>query len=580
MVELTIDGRKVSVPENTTILEAARSVGIAIPTLCYLKEINEIGSCRICLVEIEGIDQLVAACNNTVLDGMIVHTNSAKVRRARKQNLELILATHDSKCTSCVRSKNCSLQDLARDFNIYYNDYPQHLFTYRSWDKSYPLIRSNTKCIACVRCVQICDKVQDSHVWDLTSRSTHTEVNVAGGKDFTESDCTLCGQCITHCPTGALRERDDTEQVFDALADPDTTCIVQIAPSIRTAWSEAFGQQPSELDLSYLVAALREIGFDYVINTDVSADLTIMEEGSELLEHLPKSQAGGYPLFTSCCPAWVRYVKAHHPELLGDVSTSKSPQQMFGAIVKSYYAEQLGLDPHKVFSVSIMPCVAKKAECSYPTMRDACGDPDVDVVLTTREVIRMIHASHIHPETLTPSDMDNPLDTGSGAGIIFGATGGVMEAALRTCHYLCEGSAPKTDMFSEVRGMQGWKETTYKMGDTPVRVAVVSGLANAGKLCKAILAGDAHYDFVEVMACPGGCVGGGGQPIHDGRELAEKRSRELYRLDGNATWASSYENLAVQRIYADYLGQPLSERAHKLLHTDHTGWSMSVLTKN
>ena len=574
MVRVTIDGRVAEVPEGTTILEAARSVDVDIPTLCYLEGINEIGSCRICVVEVEGIDQLVAACNNTALDGMVVRTNSPKVRRARKMNLELILSTHDSLCTSCVRSGNCQLQKLSNDLNVFYNDYHNHHVTYTPWDKGHALIRTNTKCIACMRCVQVCDKVQDSHVWDVTSRSTHTLVSVAGGLNFDDVDCTLCGQCITHCPTGALRERDDTDRVWDAIADPDVTTVVQVAPSIRTAWGESLGLEGEDATLGRLIAALREMGFDYVVNTDFSADLTIMEEGSELLGHLPKSQAGGYPMFTSCCPGWVRYVKAHFPELVDDVSTSKSPQQMFGAIVKSYYAEMLGLDPHKVFSVSVMPCVAKKAECAYPSMRDACGDPDVDVVLTTREVTRMLRSEHLHPEKLETSDFDQPLGIGTGAGVIFGTTGGVMEAALRTAHYLVTGEPPKDDMFEEVRGLDGWKEASFMLGGTAVRVAVASGLANAGRLCQAILDGKAHYDFVEVMACPGGCVGGGGQPIHDGQELAGPRGQKLYGLDRVSEWRNSYDNPSIKAVYRDYLGEPLSERAEQLLHTDQHAWLM------
>ena len=411
-------------------------------------------------------------------------------------------------------------------------------------------------------------------MWDVTNRASHASINVRGGARLSEVDCTLCGQCITHCPTGALRERDDTEKVFAALGDPNVTVVAQIAPSVRTAWAESFGNEREELPLERLVGALHQMGFDYVLNTDFTADLTIMEEGSELLEHLERSQKGGYPLFTSCCPGWVRFVKAHYPELVDDVSTSKSPQQMFGAMVKSYYAENLGLDPHKIFSVSIMPCVAKKAECSYENMNDACGDPDVDVVLTVREVVRMIRADHVNVDAVTDEPFDEPMGYGTGAGIIFGATGGVMEAALRTAHYLVLGKAPKDDMFESVRGLKGWKEATFDLGGTPVRVAVASGLANAKALCDAVIAGDAHYDFVEVMACPGGCVNGGGQPIHDGCELAGVRAEKLYGLDRVATYRNSYENPQVKAAYESYLGVPLSERAEELLHTDHHAWSM------
>ncbi len=574
MVKLTIDGRTAEVADHTTILDAARSVGINIPTLCYLRELNEIGSCRVCVVEIEGIEQLVAACNNYVLDGMVVHTNSRKVREARKLNVELLLSTHDSECTSCVRSGNCTLQSLANDLGIYYLDYGNKHLVHTPWDRSQPLIRTNSKCIACHRCIQVCDKVQDSHVWDVTSRATHTVVNVRGGLDFSAVDCTLCGQCITHCPTGALRERDDTERVLDALADPSVTVVAQIAPSVRTSWGEGLGIPKDQASLGKLIRALRMLGVDYVVNTDFSADLTIMEEGSELLEHLDISQHGGHPMFTSCCPGWVRYVKAHYPELVDDLSTSKSPQQMFGAILKTYYADYLGLDPHKIFSVSIMPCVAKKAECAYPNMNDACGDPDVDVVLTVREIERLIRADHLDVANLEDAPFDDPLGTGTGAGAIFGATGGVMEAALRTAYHLVTGKTPVDDMFQAVRGLDGWKEATFDLDGTNVRVAVVSGLANAGKLCDAILAGTVHYDFVEVMACPGGCVGGGGQPIHDGDELAGSRGQELYGLDKVSQWRNSYENPSIVTCYREFLEEPLSARAEELLHTNHHAWSM------
>ena len=574
MVTLTIDGKVAEVEEGTTILDAARTVGIEIPTLCYLRDLNEIGSCRVCVVEVEGIDQLVASCNNCVLDGMVVRTNSPKVREARKMNTELLLSMHDSSCTSCVRSGNCTLQGLANDLGIYYNDYGERSVRYLQWDKDLPLIRDNRKCIMCHRCIQVCDKVQASGVWDVTNRASHASINVSAGARLSDVDCTLCGQCITHCPTGALRERDDTEKVFAALGDPDVTVVAQIAPSVRTAWAESLGSEGGDVPLERLVGALHQMGFDYVLNTDFTADLTIMEEGSELLRHLERSQKGGYPLFTSCCPGWVRFVKAHYPQLVDDVSTSKSPQQMFGAMVKSYYAENLGLDPHKVFSVSIMPCVAKKAECSYENMNDACGDPDVDVVLTVREVVRMIRADHVNVDVVSDEPFDEPMGYGTGAGIIFGATGGVMEAALRTAHYLVLGKAPEDDMFESVRGLKGWKEATFDLGGTDVRVAVASGLANAKALCDAVVAGEVHYDFVEVMACPGGCVNGGGQPIHDGCELAGVRAEKLYGLDRVAKYRNSYENPQVKAAYENYLGEPLSERAEQLLHTDQHAWSM------
>lgn len=573
MVNLTIDGRAVSVAEGTSILDAAASVGIKIPTLCYLRELNEIGACRICVLEIEGIDQLVAACNNTVLEGMVVRTNSPKVRVARRQNMELILSTHDSECTSCVRSGNCTLQTLANDLGI--ADLPyKKLLMHEPWDKTFPLIRNNDKCVNCLRCVQICEKVQGLGVWDLTNRSVHTNVNVKGAIPIAESDCTLCGQCITHCPTGALRERDDTDRVFEALADPKKVVVVQIAPAVRAAWGENLGLSREEATVGRLVAALRQMGVDYVFDTNFSADLTIMEEGSELLEKVAHPEGVKFPMFTSCCPGWVRYVKAVRPEFVDQLSTSKSPGQMFGAIAKSYYAELMEIDPHDIFCVEIMPCVAKKAEVAIPTMTDGCGDADVDVSLTTREVCRMIRAEHIDPKMLPEEDFDQPLGTSTGAGVIFGATGGVMEAALRTAAFLVTGENPAPDAFSQVRGLDGWKEATFDLAGTPVRVAVASGLANAGRLLDALAAGEVAYDFVEVMACPGGCAGGGGQPIHDGEELAGVRGDVLWGLDSVANLRHSHENPAIKACYENFLGEPLSELAEELLHTDHHGWQL------
>lgn len=581
-VTLTVDGREVTVPAGTTILDACRAAGADVPTLCYLRELNEIGSCRICVVEVEGAPRLVAACNNVAGEGMRILTNSPRVRLARRENMMLLLSQHNSSCTTCTRSGNCTLQSVAVDLGVIDFPYPK-IIDPSDWPMDFPLIRDNSKCIRCMRCIQECEKVQASSIWGLANRATHTRVDVAGGLDIRDVDCTLCGQCITHCPTGALRERDDVMRVYEALADPSVTKIVQIAPSVRTSWGEYWGMSKEEATVERLVAALRPMGFDYIVNTDFSADLTIMEEGTELLAHMKKNAEKAeaasdasptYPMFTSCCPGWVRFVKAHYPQLVDDVSTSKSPQQMFGAVVKSYYAEMLGIDPHKVFSVSIMPCVAKKAEAGYANMNDACGDPDVDCVLTVREVVRMLRADHVDPRHLADGAFDEPLGYGTGAGIIFGATGGVMEAALRTAHYLVTGKAPADDMFADVRGERGWKEATFDLAGTPVRVAVASGLANADALCSAIVSGEVSYDFVEVMACPGGCVGGGGQPIHDGEELASSRGKVLYGLDHVAKYRNSYENPAIVRCYQEYFGEPMSERAEQLLHTNQKAWQM------
>ena len=456
MVNITIDGKKLQVPEDTKILDAAKQAGINIPTLCYWKDLNEIGACRVCVVEVEGYRKLFAACNNTVWEGMVVHTNSKKVREARKVNVEMILSEHNVECTSCVRSGNCSLQSVANDLNLRKERFKKNLPVKKKSNEDFPLIRDYEKCIKCMRCVQVCDNVQHSGVWDVINTGSKTTVDVGQGYCLEESNCALCGQCITHCPVGALYERDDTDKVLDAVADPDKITIVQIAPSIRTAWGEAFGLSPKEATVERLAACLHEVGFDYVFDTNFSADLTIMEEGSEFLERLKNKDKSKFPMFTSCCPGWVRFVKAHYPEFVDNLSTAKSPQQMFGAIAKSYYAEILKTDPKNIFVVSIMPCLAKKHECAIPVMNDACGEPDVDVALTTREVDRLIKASFVNPAELSDRELDMPLGVGSGAGNIFGATGGVMEAALRSAYFLVTGKNPDPDAFKAVRGMDGW----------------------------------------------------------------------------------------------------------------------------
>ena len=578
MVKITIDDKVLEVPADSTILEAAASAGINIPTLCYLKDLNEVGGCRVCVVEVEGAEHLVAACNNNVLDGMVVHTNSPKVRAARKTNVQLLLSQHDSSCTSCVRSGNCTLQTVANDLGIYRLPYKKHV-EHNSWDRTFPLIRDNEKCIRCLRCIQVCEKVQGLGVWDLTNRASHASVDVRGRKPITEVDCAACGQCITHCPVGALRERDDTERVFDAMADPNKVVMFQIAPAARTSWGEELGLSREEATVERLCSLLHAMGASYVFDTDFSADLTIMEEGSELLHRIAQHDAGGedapaLPLMTSCCPGWVRYVKARYPQFVPQVSTSKSPQQMFGAMAKTHYANVLGVDPKDVFCVSIMPCVAKKTEAALPTMEGESGEPDVDVALTVREIVRMIRASHMDSANYEDCELDRPLGFGTGAGVIFGTTGGVMEAALRSAYFLVTGENPAPDAFKEVRGADGWREASFDLNGRELRVAVAHGLANAGKLLDALECGVAHYDFVEVMACPGGCVGGGGQPIHDGAELADERAAVLRTLDHGAKIRFSHENPDVAACYRDFLGEPLSELSEKLLHTDHTAWDM------
>lgn len=571
MVTLNVNETQVTVPEGTTIMEAAEAAGVHVPHLCYLKGLNEVGACRVCVVEVEGCDQLVAACNNPVSEGMTVRTNSPRARKARKTNLGLLLSQHNTECTTCVRSGNCVLQSLSSSLGL--TALPFEPDPYEgTWNQDFPLIRDNGKCVKCLRCIQVCDQVQASKVWCIETHADHTTVGVTGGVPIEESCCTLCGQCITHCPTGALRARDDTDRVFEALADPSKIVIAQMAPAVRTSWGEPFGLDAGQATAQRLVAALRAMGFDYVFDTNFSADVTIMEEGSELLERLGEGAPG--PLFTSCCPGWVRFAKAHYPHLVDRISTSKSPQGMFGALVKTYYAELLGVDPRNIFHVSIMPCVAKKHECAIPVLKDACGEPDVDVVLTIREVDRMIASEFLDVAALEESDFDTPLGTSTGAAVIFGATGGVMEAALRTASYLVTGEPPAEDAFQDVRGLDGWKEATFDLNGTPLRVAVASGLANTSRLINALDAGEVAYDFVEIMACPGGCAGGGGHPIHEGEERAGVRGDVLWGLDKLSNLRNSYENPAVQACYENFLGSPLSERAEHLLHTDQTAWKM------
>ena len=574
MVTLTIDGRTVTVPEDTTILEAARSIHIDIPTLCYLKDINEIGACRICMVEVEGQPRLVPACDNVVDEGMAVHTNSPRVREARRVNLRLLLSQHDTKCTKCTRSGNCKLQQLTNDSNLLGEHYIDDLRNAPP-DFSNPVVRIENRCVRCMRCVQVCDKIQSMNIWDLMGTGSHTTVGVARTRTLGESDCTFCGQCITHCPVGGLQEHDDTGKVFDALADPQRITVVQMAPAVRAAWAEYFHLDPKYASAERMVTALKTMGFDYVFDTNFAADLTIMEEGSEFLERFTHRNKYHWPMFTSCCPGWVRFVKSQFPAYIGNLSTAKSPQQMFGAVVKSYFADQLNVDPKKLVVVSIMPCTAKKAEAALPTMKDAEGDRDVDVVLTTREIVRMFRGEQINPAVLPETPFDSPLGTGSGAAVVFGATGGVMDAALRSAYYMVTGKNPNPDAFHSVRGLDSWKEAVFTIpGAGDVRVAVVSSLGATRKLMNAIDAGEVDYDFVEVMACPGGCAGGGGQPIHDGVEMAARRGGVLWRLDRTADIRFSHENADVQALYKEYLSQPLGHKAHTLLHTDHFGWKM------
>ena len=575
MVNITIDGRKVSVAEGTSILAAARSVGIDLPTLCYLKGYNDIGACRVCLVEVKGVERLVASCNTKVAEGMDILTNSPRVREARKVNVQLILSQHDSNCATCVRSGSCQLQSVANDLGIFSLDYEKKI-PKNSWPVEFPFIRHESKCIKCMRCIQVCNNMQNVGIWDSISSGSHTTIGVSRGRSIWDTDCTLCGQCITHCPVGALRERDDTDKVFEALADPERITVVQIAPAVRAAWGESLGLSREQATVNRLAAALRKMGFNYIYDTNFTADLTIMEEGREFLGRLQNRDKHNFPMFTSCCPGWIRYIKSHYPDMVDQLSTAKSPQQMFGAVAKDYLAEKLGVDPSRIFSISIMPCTAKKGEAALPTMRYHEDYPDVDVVLTTREVDRMIRAEHINAASLPEEEFDTPMGMGTGAAVIFGATGGVMEAALRSVYYLVEGKNPDADAFENVRGMDGWREAEYTVGGVRVKVAVANGLGNAHKLIEALRKGEVNYDFVEIMACPGGCAGGGGQPITPDVELAEERGKALYGLDKSAATRFSHENPAVHQFYEYYKDEYHAKRLHKLLHTDHKAWEIAL----
>ena len=575
MVKLMINGQEVTVKEGTSIMDAAEKVGIHIPHLCYLRGLNEIGACRVCVVEIKGMKKRVTPCNTACEEGMEIFTNSPRVRSLRRINVELILSDHNANCASCIKSGNCTLQSIANDMGIITNDY-NNIAEKARWDLNIPLIRDASKCVKCMRCVQICEKVQDLGVWNLIGSGYRTTIGVRENNNINEIDCALCGQCITHCPVGALRERDDRLTFNDAIADEDKVIIAQVAPAVRTAWGEQIGLKDKDATMGKLVCALKKIGVDYVFDTNYSADMTIMEEGSEFLSRLSNRNRYKWPMYTSCCPGWVRFMKTQYPDMVDDLSTAKSPQQMFGALSKTYIAEKLGVDPSKIYSVSIMPCTAKKYERSVREVNSAGYGSDVDLVLTTRELDRFIRSDSIKPQDLIDMPFDDIFGESSGAAVIFGATGGVMEAALRSAYFLATGKNPDPDAFKNVRGMDGWKEATFDLAGTELKVAVVSGLGNARRLVEAVRKGEVAYDFVEVMACPGGCVGGGGQPFKDGEEKAEERAKKLYGLDKINDIRFSHENPAVKLTYSEFLDNPLSHRAHELLHTDLNSWNLDM----
>ncbi len=572
MVNIKINGQSLSVPSNYTVLEAARSANIEIPTLCYLKDVSQTGSCRMCIVEVVGARNLQAACVYPVSEGMEVLTNTQKVRDARKINLELLLSNHDRKCLTCVRNQNCELQKLADELGVTDITYQGERNEYDIDEVSPSIVRDNNKCVLCRRCVSACKTIQTVSVIDATERGFKTTIASPFNKSLAEVPCVNCGQCIVACPTGALREKDNTDDVWAAINDPEKYVVVQTAPAVRVGLGEEFGYEIGTPVTGKMAAALRRMGFDGVFDTDTGADLTIMEEGTEFIERL--QNGGKLPMITSCSPGWIKFCEHNFPDFLDNLSTCKSPHQMFGAILKTYYAEKMGIDPAKMFVVSVMPCVAKKFESGRPEM-EVNKLRDVDAVISTRELAKMIKQSGILFNKLPDEKFDNPFEEASGAGVIFGATGGVMEAALRTVVEVLEGKSFDKLDYEAVRGTDGIKEATLTVAGTEVKVAVVSGLGNARKVLNDIRDGKANYHFIEVMACPGGCVTGGGQPIVDSSvrmdiDLKAKRAAGLYAEDKALPVRKSHENPDIKLLYSEFLEKPGSHKSHELLHTHYT----------
>ncbi|MCD7827295.1 MAG: [FeFe] hydrogenase, group A [Clostridiales bacterium] len=576
-VNIKINGNDYTVPAGSTILQAARMSGISIPTLCYLKDINEIGACRICVVEVKGAKSLVAACVYPVNEGMEIQTNSPKVIEARKMTLELILSNHKKECLSCVRSENCELQALCKEYGIE----DAHAFAgvsnkYTIDDSAIHMIRDNEKCILCRRCVAVCEKNQGVAVIGANDRGFDTNISCAFDYDLGNVACISCGQCITACPTGALSEKDDTQKVFDAINDPEKIVLVQTAPAVRVGLGEEFGEKIGTVVTGKMISAIRALGVDKVFDTNFSADLTIMEEATEFITRYTRKE--NLPLITSCSPGWIKYCEHYHPDMIPNLSTCKSPQGMFGATAKTYYAQKEGIDPANIYMVSVMPCTAKKFEAQRMDHTAVKGLPDIDAVLTVRELARMIKKMGIIWDMLPDGQFDSPFGLGSGAGTIFGATGGVMEAALRTAYETLTGEELKELEFTDVRGTQGIKEATYTIAGNEIRVAVCSGTANAGKLLNMVKSGEKTYDFIEVMACPGGCVNGGGQPIQPASvrnncDIKALRAAGLYEDDRNLPVRKSHENPDIKRVYEEFFGEPNSHKAHEVLHTGYTARS-------
>ena len=571
-VTITIDGIKVTVPENYTVLEAAREAQINIPTLCYLKDVQQIGACRLCLVEIKGARAYQAACVAPISDGMEIYTNTEKLRKARKINLELLLSTHNRECTSCVRSGNCELAALCKEYGV--SDYPYDgaKNEYEVDDLSPSLVRDNSKCISCRRCIAACNDVQKIGAIGLSQRGIKTVVGSAFERSIVDAPCVYCGQCILACPVGALKEKDNTADVWEALNDPEKYVVVQPAPAVRATLGEEFGMPMGTSVTGKLATALRRLGFDKVFDTDFGADLTIMEEGTELIQRI--QNGGVLPMITSCSPGWIKYCETFFPEFIPNLSSCKSPHEMEGALIKSYFAEKEGIDPKNIYVVSVMPCTSKKYEAARPELsRD--GMKDVDAVITVRELARMIKTASIDFVRLPDSDFDSVMGESTGASVIFGTTGGVMEAALRTVYEVVTGNELADVNFEAVRGTEGIKEAEVDLGDKVVRVAVAHGTANAKALLESIKRGEKQYDFIEIMACPGGCIHGGGTPIVSATDrsyidVKAERAKALYAEAAGKAKRKSHENEEVKKLYAEYLGEIGGHKAHELLHTHYT----------
>ncbi|MBQ4109823.1 MAG: iron hydrogenase small subunit [Clostridia bacterium] len=571
MVTLKINNKEITVPSNYTVLQAAKAANIHIPTLCYLKDINEIGACRICVVEIKGARSLQAACVYPVSNGLEVFTNSEKVRKSRRITLELLLSNHDKRCLTCSRNRNCELQTLAEEFGLNELTYEGERSVFEIDNQSTSIVRDNNKCILCRRCIAACDK-QAIKVIQAKERGFITNIGAAFDISMAEAPCIYCGQCITACPTGALTERDDTGKVWAAIQDSTKHVVFQTAPAVRAALGEEFGLPIGTPVTGKMVTAIKELGADRAFDTDTGADLTIMEEGTEFINRFTKGE--NLPLITSCSPGWVKFCEHYYPEFTDNLSSCKSPMEMFGAVLKTYYCEKNNIDPKDLYVVAVMPCTSKKFEASREEMgRD--GIKDIDASITTRELAKMIKSAGIDFNALEESHFDQPFGDATGAAVIFGATGGVMEAALRTVSEILTGKELESVDFEAVRGTEGIKEATLNLAGKDVRIAVINGTANARKVLDDMKAGIVKYDFIEIMACPGGCVNGGGQPIRDAKCWADNdikalRAKALYEEDKNAPLRKSHLNPTIDLLYKDFFGEPNSHKAHELLHTKYT----------